>query len=153
MPSLNQYPRHHVNIRHLRVTVALDDRRNVGPVAAYLNVTRTAVSKTLATLESGLGVQLFSRGRRGMEPTDAGACLVRHAREILSRLNEAGGAQRASAGGAGGYREQGRRPKRDHRWGRPHSGLCEPNSSTRVSRSTFGASRRGVAPDSSSVSL
>ena len=99
MPSLNQYLRHHVNIRHLRVIVALDDHRNVGRVAAYLNVTQPAVSKTLATLESGLGVQLFVRGRRGMEPTDAGACLVRHAREILSRLNEAGSELRDIAEG------------------------------------------------------
>ncbi len=90
MSGLNRYLRHHLNIRHLRVLVALDDHRNVGRVAAYLNVTQPAVSKTLAMLESGLGMQLFMRGRRGMEPTDAGACLVRHAREILSRLNEAG---------------------------------------------------------------
>ena len=99
MASLNQYLRHHVNIRHLRVMAALDDHRNVGRVAAYLNVTQPAVSKTLAMLETGLGVQLFIRGRRGMEPTDAGACLVRHAREILSRLNEAGSELRDIAEG------------------------------------------------------
>ena len=103
MPFPNQYLRHHVNIRHLRVMVALDDHRNVGRVAAYLNVTQPAVSKTLAKLESGLGVQLFVRGRRGMEPTDAGTCLVRHAREILSRLSEAGSELRDIAEGQLGH--------------------------------------------------
>lgn len=90
MSALNRYFQHHLNIRHLRVLVALDDHRNVGRVAAYLNVTQPAVSKTLSALEAGMEIKLFERGRRGMEPTEAGMCLIRHARQILTGLSEAG---------------------------------------------------------------
>lgn len=90
MSGLDRYFQHHLNIRHLRVLAALDDHRNVGRVAAYLNVTQPAVSKTLSALEAGLGIKLFERNRRGIEPTEAGACLIRYARQILTCLNEAG---------------------------------------------------------------
>lgn len=86
MPRLDWYIRANLKFRHLQLLVAIDDLRHVGRVAAYLNVTQPAVSKTLAQIEQGMGVSLFERTPRGMEPTEPGACLIRHAREILGRL-------------------------------------------------------------------
>ena len=86
MARLDWYIRANLKFRHLQLLVALDDLRNVGRVAAYLNVSQPAVSKTLATLEEGLAVTLFERTARGMEPTEHGVCLIRHAREILGTL-------------------------------------------------------------------
>lgn len=86
MARLDWYIRANLKLRHLQLLVALDEMRNVGRVAVYLNVTQPAISKTLATLESGLGVQLFERTTRGIEPTEHGACLVRHARDILGHM-------------------------------------------------------------------
>lgn len=73
----------------MRLLVALDEYRNVKRVAAYMNVTQPAVSKTLAGLESGIGIKLFHRSSRGMEPTVLGASLIRHSREILLQLHDA----------------------------------------------------------------
>ncbi|PSM16421.1 MULTISPECIES: LysR family transcriptional regulator [Nitratireductor] len=89
MLAIERFFRDHMNFRHMRILVALDDYRNVKRVAAYLNVTQPAVSKTLSGLEAGLGLKLFHRTNRGMEPTMLGASLIRHARDILGQLSEA----------------------------------------------------------------
>ena len=86
MSRLDWYIRANLKFRHLQMLVAIDDLRHVGRVAAYLNVTQPAVSKTLLQLEQGLNVALFERTRRGMEPTAHGECMIRHAREILACL-------------------------------------------------------------------
>jgi DNA-binding transcriptional LysR family regulator len=87
MAKLDWYIRANLKLRHLQLLVALDDFRSVGRVASYLNVSQPAVSKTLAMLEEGLEVTLFERSTRGMEPTEHGACLIRHARTILNQLS------------------------------------------------------------------
>lgn len=89
MASLDRFMRSGLRLRHLRLIVALDDLRNVSRVAAYLNVSQPAVSKTLSSLEAGLDVSLFQRTARGLEPTEHGECLIRHARDILGRLSGA----------------------------------------------------------------
>lgn len=86
MAKLDWYIRANLKLRHLQLLVAMDELGSVSRVAAYLNVTQPAVSKTLAQIEEGIEVPLFERTSRGMEPTEHGACLVRHAREILGRL-------------------------------------------------------------------
>lgn len=89
MARLDWYIRANLKLRHLQLLVALDDLRNIGRVAAHINVTQPAVSKMLAAVERGVGAPLFERTARGIEPTEAGACLIRHAREILANLANA----------------------------------------------------------------
>lgn len=89
MEDIEKFFRHGLNIRHLRLLVALDDHRSVRRVAAYLNISQPAVSKTLASLETGLGVMLFHRRNTGIEPTMTGASLIRNARKVLSQLYDA----------------------------------------------------------------
>jgi len=89
MARLDWYIRANLKLSHLQLLVALDDLRSASRVAAHLHVTQPAVSKMLATIEHGVGLALFTRTMRGIEPTESGACLVRHAREILNRLGDA----------------------------------------------------------------
>lgn len=86
MARLDWYIRSNLKLSHLQLLLALDEHRSVGKVAAHLNVTQPAVSKSLAALEANLGFSLYRRTTRGMEPTEYGECLVRHARDILRRL-------------------------------------------------------------------
>lgn len=86
MSKLDWYIRANLKLRHLQLLVAMDDLRSVNRVAAHLNVTQPAISKTLAQIEGGITFPLFERTPRGMEPTEHGECLIRHAREILERL-------------------------------------------------------------------
>ena len=53
-------------------------------------MTQPAASKLLAELEDTLGVPLFVRHARGVEPTWYGEVLVRHARNALTELQQAG---------------------------------------------------------------
>jgi len=89
MAQLDWYIRANLKPRHLQMLVSLDDFRNVGRVAASLNVTQPAVSKALAELERGLGLSLFERTARGVNPTAYGECMIRHARSVLGDLAQA----------------------------------------------------------------
>jgi DNA-binding transcriptional LysR family regulator len=86
MAQLDWYIRANLKPRHLQMLVSLDDFRNVGKVASSLNVTQPAVSKALGELERGLGLRLFERSARGVNPTAYGECMIRHARSVLRGL-------------------------------------------------------------------
>ena len=102
MAQLDWYIRANLKPRHLQLLVALDDLRHLGQVAASLNVTQPAVSLTLGELERGLGFKLFDRTARGMHPNAYGACLIRHAREMLRTLAQARDELRGLRTGASG---------------------------------------------------
>jgi DNA-binding transcriptional LysR family regulator len=102
MAQLDAYVRTSFKPRHLRLLVALDDIRHLGKVAASINVSQPAVSKTLGELERGLGLKLFERTARGVIPNAYGECLVRHARIMLSELAQARDELRGLASGSSG---------------------------------------------------
>ncbi len=89
MAKLDWYLRANLKPRHLHMLVALDDFRHVGRVAATLNVTQPAVSKSLADVEKGLGLKLFERTARGVHPTVYGESLIGHARRMIAELAQA----------------------------------------------------------------
>jgi DNA-binding transcriptional LysR family regulator len=78
--------RNNLSVSNLRLLIALDTYRSIQRAATYLNITQPAVSKRLAALEAGLGLTLFKRSSRGIEPTEYGACLVGCARDIMAKL-------------------------------------------------------------------
>ena len=91
-----------LKLRHLQLFLALDDHRNLHRAAASLAMSQPAASKLLGELEGRLGVQLFERHSRGIEPNWYGEVAVRHARHILSSLQQTGDELNAlGAGNAG----------------------------------------------------
>ncbi|HEY1610092.1 MAG TPA: pca operon transcription factor PcaQ, partial [Paraburkholderia sp.] len=56
--------------------------------AESLSITQPAVSKTIAELETVLGVKLFVRGRRGAVPTPEGQRFMPHASASVSALRQ-----------------------------------------------------------------
>ena len=86
MDQPDWYLRGELKPRHLHLLVALDDFRHIGKAARQANVTQPAISKALGELERGLGVKLFERSARGVNPTVYGECLIRHARSMLDEL-------------------------------------------------------------------
>ncbi|TBU72485.1 LysR family transcriptional regulator [Pseudomonas daroniae] len=89
MNHLDWYLQINLKARHLRLLVAIDTYRNLTQVAEVTHVTVPAVSKSLAELERGLGLALFSRTTQGLMPTPYGDCLLRHARAMLTILHQA----------------------------------------------------------------
>jgi DNA-binding transcriptional LysR family regulator len=102
MAQLDWFIRKSLKLKQLRLLVALDDLRNIGRVAASLNITQPAVSKALGELERGLGITLFERTARGVDPTVYGACLVNHARLVLGNIDVARDELRDLLSGASG---------------------------------------------------
>lgn len=76
--------------RQLLLLTAIADEGNIHRAAEVLNMSQPAASKLLKDLEDMLGVPLFERQPRGMQPNWYGECMVRHARIALSSLREAG---------------------------------------------------------------
>jgi DNA-binding transcriptional LysR family regulator len=103
MPSqLDWYLQVNLKARQLRLLVALEDFGNLKQVADFSHVTVPAVSKALAELEKGLGLMLFTRTAQGLRPTVYGECLVRHARSIITDIQQARDELKALSSGSEG---------------------------------------------------
>jgi len=92
-----------LKLRHLRLIVALDEHRKLNRAAAEMSLSQPAASKMLGEIERTVGVPLFERRPRGIEPTRFGEALVRRTRAMLAELGQAGEeieALRAETGGA-----------------------------------------------------
>jgi len=100
--GLDWYLQINLKARHLRLLVTIDTYRNLTQVADVTHVTVPAVSKSLAELERGLGLTLFSRTAQGVVPTPYGECLIRHARAMLTVLHQARDELKALSSGAEG---------------------------------------------------
>ncbi|WP_062563146.1 LysR substrate-binding domain-containing protein [Paracoccus aminovorans] len=74
------------SIQELRALVLCAETGSASRAAEALNLTQSAVSRAIRTLEERLGVRLFRRVRQRLILSDAGRALVRDSREILDRL-------------------------------------------------------------------
>jgi DNA-binding transcriptional LysR family regulator len=73
----------------LRAIVAVADAGGVTRAASMLNLTQSAVSMQIRRLEENLGIDLFTRAARKMEPSRAGEQLISYARRMLALNDEA----------------------------------------------------------------
>ena len=83
----NWFLRARLKTRQLLLLIALDEQRNIHRAAEALHMTQPAASKQIKDLEEMLGVKLFERLPRGMEPTIYGETMIRHARMALTSLS------------------------------------------------------------------
>ncbi|GGQ40904.1 DNA-binding transcriptional LysR family regulator [Actinomadura coerulea] len=79
-----------LKLRHLVLVVAVADHGSVLRAAEHLRLAQPAVTRSLREVEGLLGVELFTRGPRGMTPTMFGDAFVEHARAVLAELRRAG---------------------------------------------------------------
>jgi DNA-binding transcriptional LysR family regulator len=75
-----------VGMRVLREVAA---RGSFTAAAESLGYTQSAVSRQVAAMETAAGGPLFERGARGVNPTEAGQVLLRHAGEVLDQVDSA----------------------------------------------------------------
>lgn len=71
----------------LNLVLAIAETRNITRASEREHLALAAASKRLKDLETRLGVQLFERRARGVEPTEAGRSLVRHIRGLNASLH------------------------------------------------------------------
>ena len=70
-------------LAQLRTFVTVAENRHFGTAAAKLNISQPSLSQALATLESGLGIQLIERSTRKVIVTPAGENLLPYAKATL----------------------------------------------------------------------
>ena len=71
----------------LNLVLAIADTHSITRGAQREHLALAAASKRLSDLETRLGVPLFVRRARGVEPTEAGRALVRHVRGLHASLH------------------------------------------------------------------
>jgi len=77
-----------IELRQLRCLIAIVDAGTFTDAAIELGVSQAAVSRNLAALESALGSRLVERTTRSLGITATGERTVRHARRLLSVLDD-----------------------------------------------------------------
>jgi DNA-binding transcriptional LysR family regulator len=91
-----------IKSRQIMLLDALDEHRNLRRAAAAIHTTQPAATALLQQLEEGLGVALFTRHARGMEPTVYGEVMIRYARGMLHDFDHARDEIAALAAGSAG---------------------------------------------------
>jgi DNA-binding transcriptional LysR family regulator len=91
-----------VELRDLRSFVAVAEEGGLSAAARRLNVSQSALSQTVQSLERELGVILLVRSSTGTRLTDAGNVLLAEARALLRRHDDAVAAVTGSTSGRAG---------------------------------------------------
>ena len=84
-----RFVRSYLKTRHLVLLVELGRHGSIMQAAQAANLTQPAASKLLGELEHALGVPLFERLPRGVEPTWYGKVLIRRAGAALAEMDAA----------------------------------------------------------------
>ncbi|MEV6700360.1 LysR family transcriptional regulator [Streptomyces sp. NPDC051453] len=83
-----------IELRHLRAFTAVARHRSFTRAAEELLITQPALSRTVAQLETALGVRLLDRSSRHVELTDTGAEFLVHSERTLASFEAAVAAAR-----------------------------------------------------------
>ena len=91
MPSvrLERWITRKFRLRHVELIAELYDCRSISKAARRLSLTQPTLTKALRDVERTLGLALFERTNRGLEPTPYGEIFARHAKIVLAQLRHA----------------------------------------------------------------
>jgi len=73
-----------LNLKQLRLLIALDDHGSLLAAARQVALTQPGASKALTEIETTFGAHLFQRTNRGLDATPVGRCVIRYARLICT---------------------------------------------------------------------
>ena len=77
-----------LRLRDLHMLLAVAKTGSIGKTAAELAISQPVVSKAMSDLERSLGVRLFDRGPKGVEPTRHGRALLKTAAVVFDELRQ-----------------------------------------------------------------
>ncbi|MGB6603146.1 MAG: LysR substrate-binding domain-containing protein [Steroidobacteraceae bacterium] len=91
MPSvrLERWIARRFRLRHIELVAEVYDCGSILKASRRLNLAQPTVTKALQDIETTLGVALFTRNNRGLEPTPYGEIFARHAKIVLAQLRHA----------------------------------------------------------------
>lgn len=88
MKGIDSLPAPRLEVRDLRMVLALAAAGTTAQAAHVLHLTQPAVSRALSAAEARLGAKLFERTPRGLVPTEVGRRLIEEAGRFLIALTE-----------------------------------------------------------------
>ncbi|MBH5319578.1 LysR family transcriptional regulator [Paenibacillus sp. GSMTC-2017] len=77
-----------MNLEQFHYIIEVAKTHSLSKAASNLFVTQSAVSQSIANLESELGVRIFTRTRLGAVPTKEGMDIIQKAIEVVNKLQE-----------------------------------------------------------------
>ena len=77
-----------MELRHLRTIVAVANHRSFTKAADELHLAQSAISQQLRRLEAEIGIEVFRRTSRSVEPTPEGELVLEHARRVLAEVDD-----------------------------------------------------------------
>ena len=77
-----------MNLLHLKYAVEVDKTRSISKAAEGMYMGQPNLSRAIKELEENLGITIFKRTSKGMEPTPQGEKFLVHARNILAQIEE-----------------------------------------------------------------
>ncbi|MFS8118240.1 MAG: LysR family transcriptional regulator, partial [Microcoleus sp.] len=86
LPSMNEINTRRLKLSQIQALIAVADCENFSVAALQMELSQSAVSHAIASLETELGVQLFHRGRHGAQLTPVGERVLLHGRQIARAL-------------------------------------------------------------------
>ena len=78
-----------MTLHQLRIFMAVAQSSTLTRASKQLGLAQPSLSQQLAKLEESVGTRLFERSHNRMVLTDAGQVLVRHAQDVLKKIDEA----------------------------------------------------------------
>lgn len=84
---MNNPTQHPLTLANLRAFLAVAQTLSFSAAGQALSLSQPAVSRQIKALEEELGVALFSRGTRHVEPTDEGRVLAQQVAPLLEQLD------------------------------------------------------------------
>ena len=77
-----------LRLRDLHLFFTVVQEGSMAKAASRLGISQPAVSEVIAALEDALGVRLFDRNARGVEPTVYGRALLKRGRAAFDELKQ-----------------------------------------------------------------
>lgn len=77
-----------MDTRFLESFVTVVERGSIAAAARRLNLTAAALAQRIRALESDIGVRLLVRAGQTVQPTEAGAAILAHARDLLGQVRD-----------------------------------------------------------------
>lgn len=77
-----------MNFQQFKYIDAIEKTGSINAAAQSLFVTTSTISSALKSLEAELGIQIFTRSKKGMAATHLGADFIRSIRGVLSQMSE-----------------------------------------------------------------
>ncbi|WP_068083299.1 LysR family transcriptional regulator [Novosphingobium rosa] len=78
-----------LSLKQIRAVVAVAGNASLARAGESLNISQSSLSRIIHDAEGALGHRLFQRGWSGMEPTSAGAIVIRHCLHMAGAVAEA----------------------------------------------------------------